>query len=80
MFLATYRPTSLQQPPHWPQVLLGATTPHQAAISAVWAGRSRRFDNPGDAERIAFALQPLLAAIVRSAFEQLYPASQDARP
>jgi hypothetical protein len=69
-----------ESPPHWPQVLLSATAPQQAAITALWAGRSRRFDNQGEAERIAFALQPLLAAIVRSVFEQLYPASHDARP
>lgn len=64
-----------ESPPHWPQVLLAATAPQQPAIAALWAGRSRRFDNGGEAERIAAALQPLLTASTRAAFEALYPAA-----
>jgi hypothetical protein len=66
-----------ESPPHWPQVMLNATAPQQAAITALWTGRSRRFDNAGEAERIALALQPLLGTSVRAAFAELYPTAQN---
>lgn len=69
-----------ESPPHWPQVLLAATVPQQAAMTALWTSRSRRFDNAGEAARIAGALQPLLVTSLRAAFEQLYPAAQNRRP
>lgn len=68
-----------EAPPHWPQVLAGATAAQQGAITALWAGRSRRFENRGESERIAAALQPLLMATTRAAFEQLYPAALNRR-
>ena len=68
-----------EAPPHWPQVMASATAPQQAAITALWSGRSRRFDNAGENARLAAALQPLLAASMRTAFLQLYPNAAQAR-
>ena len=64
-----------ESPPHWPQVLAAATAAQQPAIDALWSSRSRRFDNAGEGERLAAALQPLLAAGMRSTLEQLYPSA-----
>ena len=49
------------------QRLAPALAAHQQAIDALWRGRLRRFDNAGEAEHLAQALQPLLAQTLRSA-------------
>jgi hypothetical protein len=54
--------------------------PQRAAFDALWAGRSDRVENEGEAERLAAALQPLLAAAARAALQHLYPASHNPLP
>lgn len=44
-----------------------ALAAQQAALAELWRGRVRRFDNAGEAERLAAALQPLLAGVLRQA-------------
>ncbi len=62
-----------EAPPHWPAAVAGALAPHAPALAALWAGRSPRLANPGQAEALAAALQPLLRDATRAVFEQLYP-------
>ena len=40
---------------------------HQSELAALWRGRERRVDNPGEAQRLALQLQPLLRQLVQSA-------------
>ena len=47
--------------------LAAALVPRQEALSALWHGRSARFDNAGAADALAAALQPVLAAVVKAA-------------
>ncbi|MCY7315626.1 MAG: DUF3482 domain-containing protein [Rubrivivax sp.] len=56
------RPTAPQQQ-H--AALAAALAQNQAALAALWRARERRLDNSGEAERLAAALQPLLARTVR---------------
>jgi hypothetical protein len=46
-------------------------------LIALWAGRSDSLENEGEAERLAAALQPLLAAAMRAALARLYPDAPD---
>lgn len=62
-----------EAPPHWREIVTAAVQPQQPALEALWPSRSPHFDNPGEAERLALALQPLVAAAARTALEQLYP-------
>ncbi len=62
-----------EAPPHWPQTVAEALAPQQAALQALWATRSERFDNAGDTPRLAAALQPLLQAAARDTLQRLYP-------
>jgi hypothetical protein len=64
-----------EAPPHWAATVADALAPHRLALDALWASRSRHIDNAGEAERLARALQPLLAAAARAALERLYPGS-----
>ncbi len=69
-----------EAPPHWARGGRGALAPHRAALAALWAGRTDRLDNVGEAEHLAAALQPLLAAATRAALARLYPEPQDPPP
>ena len=62
-----------EAPPHWVAAVHQATGEQQAALAAAWLGRGAGADNADDAERLADALQPLLAGSARAALEQLYP-------
>ncbi len=62
-----------ESPAHWAQNVAAALAPQQAGFDALWAGRSDRVDNAGEAERLAAALQPLLATAARTALDRLYP-------
>jgi hypothetical protein len=69
-----------EAPPHWAATVAEALAPRRAALAALWAGRSDRVDNAGEAERLATALQPLLAAATSAALERLYPSSHNPPP
>jgi len=69
-----------EAPAHWVQTVAEVLAPQRAAFDALWAGRSDRVENEGEAERLAAALQPLLAAAARAALERLYPASHNPLP
>ena len=69
-----------EAPPHWAQTVADALAPQRPALDALWAGRNRRFDNAGEAERLAAALQPLLERAARDALEHLYPGSDHTAP
>ena len=60
----------------WPTAL----APQREALAALWAGRSDSLENVGEAERLAAALQPLLASATRAALARLYPGAQDPPP
>jgi 50S ribosome-binding GTPase/Domain of unknown function (DUF3482) len=64
-----------EAPAHWRGVVDAALATHQPALAALWKARSTHIDNPGEAEHLALALQPLLAAAARDALERLYPGS-----
>jgi hypothetical protein len=64
-----------EAPPHWASTVADALAPQRLALDALWASRSRHIDNAGEAERLAVALQPLLASAARAALERLYPGS-----
>ena len=69
-----------EAPPHWVQTVIEVLAPQRAALAALWAGRSDRVENEGEAERLAAALQPLLAAAARAALQRLYPAAHNPPP
>ncbi len=69
-----------EAPAHWRDVVSAALAPHQAALTALWQGRSSKFDNPGEAEQLSAALLPLLAKATRDALERLYPGAWPAKP
>ena len=55
-----------ESPPHWRAVVHGVLAARQADWAELWRDR-------GDAQAMALALQPLLAAATRAALRQLYP-------
>lgn len=57
------------------QCLVAALATQQAALSALWRDRERRFDNVGEAEKLARHLQPLLS---RALMDALSGAERDA--
>ncbi len=67
-----------EAPPHWAQAVGAALTEEQEALQALWAGRSSSFENDGDAERLAQALQPLLARAAQRTLALLYPGAWNA--
>jgi hypothetical protein len=69
-----------EAPPHWAATVAEVLAPQRAALAALWAGRSDRVENAGEAERLAVALPPLLAAAARAALERLYPGSHNPPP
>ncbi|HPP82264.1 MAG TPA: GTPase domain-containing protein [Rubrivivax sp.] len=68
-----------EAPAHWPAAVQQALAPHADALQALWHGRSRRYDAPEEAERLAAALQPIVDAALRAALAQLYPGSDNRR-
>jgi hypothetical protein len=65
--------TQGEAPPHWREVVDAALAPQRPALAALWRERGSRLDNAGEAETLAAALQPRLAAAARAALERLYP-------
>jgi hypothetical protein len=64
-----------EAPAHWRDVVALALEPEREALAALWRGRSTRYDNSGEAERLAAALTPQVAAAARAVLERLYPGS-----
>ena len=62
-----------EAPPHWVAAVQQATEDRQLAITSAWQGRRAGADNADAAERLADALEPVLAGSTRAALEQLYP-------
>ncbi len=62
-----------EPPAHWRDAVQAVLTPQAPAWAALWAGRSRRWDNAGEAQALARAAQPLLAAAARALLQRLYP-------
>jgi GTPase SAR1 family protein len=63
-----------EAPPHWRDVVAAALAPLRDELQALWRSRGARLDAPGDGERLAAALQPLLERAGRAALRDLYPA------
>ena len=57
-----------------------ALAPGSEALAALWRSRSTRLDNAGEAEALAQALAPRLAAAARAALQSLYPGTWPAPP
>ena len=63
-----------ESPPHWAAAAQAAMSAHRAAFDALWSARPERFESaPGEAERLAAELQPLLGATLRQLLATLYP-------
>jgi len=69
-----------ETPPHWAQTVADVLAPQRGALAALWVGRTDSLENVGEAERLAAALQPLLATATRAALARLYPEPQDPPP
>ena len=54
--------------------------PHSDTLQALWADRSQRFDNPGEAQQLAATLQPVLASATMDVLHRLYPAAHNSTP
>ncbi|MDP3085785.1 MAG: DUF3482 domain-containing protein, partial [Rubrivivax sp.] len=62
-----------EAPPHWQATVNAALAPEREALAALWRERSTRWDNEGEAQTLAAALQPLLERAARAALHALYP-------
>jgi hypothetical protein len=69
-----------EAPPHWADPVRQALALHSAALQALWQGRSSSFDNPGEAQRLALALRPILQRSMADCLALLYPGAWDAAP
>jgi hypothetical protein len=62
-----------EPPPAWRDAVAAELAAREAALAALWRSRSPRWENAGEAQRIAAELQPLLAACARGVLRRLYP-------
>jgi len=69
-----------EAPPHWAATVAEVLAAQREALAALWAGRSERVENAGEAERLAAALQPLLARAAGTLLARLYPGSHNPPP
>ena len=69
-----------EAPPHWAATVAEVLAAQREALAALWAGRSERVENAGEAERLAAALQPLLARAAGALLARLYPGSHNPPP
>lgn len=60
-------------PPHWDALVQQALHAEVGALGELWQSRSAVFDNPGEAERLAPALQLVLDRCSRQVLGRLYP-------
>jgi hypothetical protein len=69
-----------EAPPHWAAAVAEVLAAQREALAALWAGRSERVENAGEAERLAAALRPLLAGAASALLARLYPGSHNPAP
>jgi hypothetical protein len=60
-----------EYPPFWPPLVKEAIERRSGELTAAWSAREA-----GDAEAVAAAIRPVLAAIVRDVLERLYPGTR----
>jgi hypothetical protein len=69
-----------EAPPHWAVTVAEVLATQREALAALWAGRSARVENAGEAERLEAALRPLLAGATSALLARLYPGSHNPPP
>ncbi len=70
-----------EAPPHWPAVVDQALAAQAPQWAALWQGRGQRLEvEAGEPERLAQALQPLLAQAALQVLGRLYPAADNPPP
>ncbi len=69
-----------EAPAHWPETVRAALALRGSEWAAAWAGRNTRFDAPGEAERLAGVLRPLVEAAARDVLASLYPVTRADNP
>jgi hypothetical protein len=69
-----------EAPAHWPEAVRAALALRGADWAAAWAARSTRLDAPGEAERLAALLRPLVEAAARAVLASLYPGARSDSP
>ncbi|MCU0966991.1 MAG: GTPase domain-containing protein [Burkholderiaceae bacterium] len=69
-----------EAPPHWAAAVAEVLAAQRDALAALWASRSDRVENAGEAERLEAALQPLLARTASALLARLYPGSHNPPP
>jgi len=62
-----------EAPPFWREVLDDALMAEREPLATLWAGRSNRFENVGEAQALAAALQPVLRRAALKTLSHLYP-------
>jgi hypothetical protein len=62
-----------EAPAHWVDVVDEVLAAERDTLAAAWAGRATTFENAGEAEHLAQALQPVLSRSTRAVLERLYP-------
>jgi hypothetical protein len=69
-----------ETPAHWPEAVRAALALRGADWAAAWAARSTRLDAPGEAERLAALLRPLVESAARAVLAGLYPGTRSDSP
>ena len=64
-----------ESPPHWAADVQAALEPHRATLAAAWASHVAGAADAGAAQRIAQALQPVLASATLAVLARAYPDS-----
>ena len=65
-----------ESPPHWRAVIQRAVGPHHAALAGLWDAREPGAEGGATADatrRVAAALEPIVAQVLRAALRALYP-------
>ncbi|MBL8346205.1 MAG: GTPase domain-containing protein [Rubrivivax sp.] len=62
-----------EAPPHWPAAVAAALTARKETFERLWKSRSERQPEPDEGARLAAALQPMLAEVLRETLARLYP-------
>ncbi len=64
-----------ESPPHWAADVQAALAPHREVLAAAWASHVAGDADEGAAQRIADALQPVLAGVTLAVLARSYPDS-----
>jgi hypothetical protein len=62
-----------EAPAFWGERIEAALQPFADTLSSLWASRPGRFDAPGEADRLAGALEPVLRDACAAVLSALYP-------